>query len=76
MKHSAVLKTLVERTEQRFNENTSDYSKKHLYDMKKMLSSVQSLERVAVSRNPKETQELHMSKVAKVRPDWVMRWKG
>lgn len=64
VKHSLVLKTHVERLEKRLNDRSSSYARKHLMEIRKMASSVEGLERLALSRNLKDTPEAHLAKVA------------
>ena len=64
VKHSVVINHHVQRLERIISDKLSSYSHKHLMEMRKMASAVQGLERWAVSKNPKETNEAHMAKIA------------
>lgn len=64
VKHSLVLKTHVERLEKQLKDSSTTYARKHLMEVRKMATAVEGLERLALSRNLKDTPEAHMAKVA------------
>lgn len=63
VKHSKVIGTIGERMES--SATNSGYAKKHLAEVNKMRSAVAGLEKLATSKNMKDTEGAHLSKVAK-----------
>ncbi|MDT8372224.1 MAG: hypothetical protein RQ783_09605 [Gammaproteobacteria bacterium] len=63
MKYTPVLKTYLERIESA-TKGKSLTAQRYAMEVRRMAGAVEALERLAVSRNPKETEEFHAVKVA------------